>query len=296
MPNLTALSIDPSSSRGKILSKVNPDDFAWALPFMRTGYAGRGLVYLVVAGLSLWSIYRGGQAQGTQSALQSISGGWGAFIVAAVAAGMFAYAIWRVIDSIWDLEAHGTSAKGIIARIGMLVTGLIHAGIGGLAIIALGFGKSGSSGTDLLSKALDTQIGMWAIGIGGLITIGAGIYYLHKAYSQDYRDNLTANHFTLNWNTVLRIGVAAQGIIVALIGGLFVYAAMHSDASDAGGMGSVFDWLQSQPFGQFIIIAICLGLLAFALFCFVNAAYRVVPKAATNDTQTVTARLKNAVS
>jgi hypothetical protein len=51
--------------RAEILTKINPDDFAWALPFMRAGYAGRGLVYLVVGGVSLWSVYRGGQAEGT---------------------------------------------------------------------------------------------------------------------------------------------------------------------------------------------------------------------------------------
>ncbi len=39
----------------------------------------------------------------------------------------------------------------------------------------------------------------------------------------------------------------------------------------------MFDWLQSQPFGQGLVVAMCAGLLGFALFCFVNAAYRIIP-------------------
>ncbi|MCG6112733.1 MAG: DUF1206 domain-containing protein, partial [Paracoccus sp.] len=40
----------------------------WAVPLMRVGYAGKGLVYLAVAGVSLRSIWRGGEAQDTSSA------------------------------------------------------------------------------------------------------------------------------------------------------------------------------------------------------------------------------------
>ncbi|WP_241963037.1 DUF1206 domain-containing protein [Thalassorhabdomicrobium marinisediminis] len=296
MPNLNALSIDPTSTRGKILSKVNPDDFAWALPIMRTGYAGRGLVYLVVAGLSLWSLFQGGQAQGTKEAFQSMSdSAWGTFIIGAIVAGMVAYAIWRLIDCIWDLEAYGTSGKGIIARAGMLVTGLTHLGIGVLAATAMGAlssSSSGSSGKSILTRILEWPGGQWIVGIAGVLTVCAAIYYLFKAYAQTYRDTLAANHFTTHWNWLLRLGVAAQGFIVGFIGVLLVYAALQSDASEVGGLGTLFDWLNSQAFGKILVVALCLGLLAFALFCFVNAFYRVVPKAAGDDVETVSARLR----
>lgn len=36
---------------------------------------------------------------------------------------------------------------------------------------------------------------------------------------------------------------------------------------------------------------VCLGLLGFALFCFVNAAYRIVPKVSGPDVQTLAAKL-----
>ncbi len=298
MPSVDALVTKADATRRKILSDVDPGDFAWAIPIMRAGYAGRGLVYLIVASVSLWSIWQGGQAQGTQSAMSSLDGVWGTIVVGFVAAGMFAYAIWRVVDCIWDLEAYGTTAKGLIARGGMLVTGAAHAGIGVLAITAIGLQSSGSGSdkTTLLSKIMQMPGGVWLVAIAGALTFAAGVYYLYKAVAQTYREHMQANHFTLNWNWALRAGVAAQGVIICIIGGLIVFTAATTDPSQAGGIGTVFDWLQEQPYGKFLVVALCIGLLGFSLFCFVNAAYRIVPKAADGDTRSVAVFLKRAQS
>ena len=279
------------SEQDKILSKINPENFAWSLPFMRAGYAGRGLVYLIVVGVSLWSVWQGGEAEGTGSAMRSMDGWIGTLLVTLIAAGMFAYAIWRCIDSLWDLEAHGSSVKGVIARAGMVVTGALHAGIGVLAIAALGSRSSGGGGTSLLSRVMQTDAGPWFIGAAGALTIGAGFYYIYKAVSQSYRGNLKANHFTLHWNPLLRAGLCAQGVSIGIIGGLILYAALTVDASQAGGLGSAFDWLHEQIYGKFLVVALCLGFACFSLFCFVNAAFRIIPKAADDSEENIAARL-----
>ena len=53
-----------------------------------------------------------------------------------------------------------------------------------------------------------------------------------------------------------------------------------------------FAWLTRQPYGWLIVAAICVGLLGYALFCFVNAAYRFVPKVIGGDIATLAARAK----
>ena len=99
-------------------------DLEWTAPVMRVGYAGRGFVYLAIAGLSLWAIWRGGQAQGTKTALATLErSGWGKAVLAAIALGLVAYALWRALDAWIDLEAYGTDGKGLVARAGMIVTG-----------------------------------------------------------------------------------------------------------------------------------------------------------------------------
>lgn len=289
-----SLSIKPDSRRARRLEDVNPEDFAWSIPIMRAGYAGRGLVYLVVAGVSLWSMLRGGQAEGTSEAMQSLQGGWGTAVIVLIALGMFAYALWRLVDCIWDLEAYGRDAKGLVARAGMLVTGAAHLGIGGLALTLLIGRSGGSSGRQMLDSVLQNPGGQLAVGVAGLLTIGAGVYYLHKAMTEEYRNHLRANSVTTHMNGALKAGLAAQGVVIGIIGMLICYAALQANASEAGGLGSAFDWLQGQVYGRVLVGLLCLGLLGFSLFCFVNAGYRIIPKAADRGIESLGARLRAA--
>lgn len=266
-------------------------DMGWAITLMRVGYLGRGLVYLAVAGISLYSIWRGGQAQDTSSALGWLENTWGGgAALFLILVGMLAYAIWRVVDAAYDLEDYGQDAKGAVARIGMVVTGIIHLGIGILAFSLLfGSGKEeqGSSIPGHVETVMQWPGGRWLIGLAAFLILGAGAYYLRQGWRNDYRKHLQANEFTRRWNPVLKAGVMAQGLVIGVIGLLFLFAAWRSDPQAAGGVGEAFSWLSNQAYGRFLVIAVCVGLVGFAIFCFVNAAYRIVPKASGPDIQSL---------
>lgn len=268
-------------------SKMN-----WAIPVMRLGYAGRGVTYVAVAGISLWTIWQGGAAQGTSATLKSIeTSPFGMLILSAIGIGLLCYTGWRVLDGIADLEEEGDDASGWIARGGMIVTGLLHAAIG-FAALALVIGRGGESGdTSQIEQAtrivMAAPLGIWLIGAAGLATLGAGLYYLHKAWSQSYLTKLAANHFTTHWNGLLRTGVAAQGVVIIIISGFLIYAFWTHNPQQAGGLGQTFSWLSDQIYGQVLVTFLCLGLLGFALFLFVNALYRVVPRLSDPDLRTV---------
>ena len=269
-------------------------DFSWAVPVMRAGYAGRGLVYVVVAGISLYAIWRGGQAQSTSSALGWLEATtWGGVLLFLIFVGMLAYALWRVVDAIWDLEDYGRDGEGAIARTGLVVSGLVHLGIGILAFSLLfgGGGDQGSSIPRYVGTVMQWPGGRWIVGLAGLIIIAAGGFYVHKGWTEKYREHLRGNRFTLRWNKALKAGVISQGVVVAIVGLLFTYAAIRANPSEAGGVGAAFSWLSQQAYGQVLVALICVGLLGFSLFCFVNAAYRIVPKAADPDIATLDARL-----
>ena len=275
---------------------MSQQDLSWAVPVMRAGYAGRGLVYLVVAGFSLYAIWHGGQAQGTSSALAQLEGtAWGAAVLLAIFLGMIAYAVWRWIDAAFDLEEYGSDGEGVVARIGMAVTGTVHLGIGGAAFLLL-FTSRGSGGGSTLTKAVDAVMGWpagrWLVGAAGLAIVGAGIYYIGKAWKESYRQHLRANHFTTRWNWMLKAGLMAQGAVMLILGGLVIYAALSHNPQEAGGVGQAFAWLRGQPYGRVLVAVLCAGLLGFAVFCFVNAAYRIVPKVVGDDVETLAARAK----
>src|SRR4051794_27325108 len=107
-------------------------DLAWSVPVMRVGFAGRGLVYLAVASFSLYAIWRGGRAQGTAPVLRHLEDSIaGDIMLALIGLGMLAFAVWLAVDSAYDLDASGSDAKGIAARLGLAISGVVAAGIGG---------------------------------------------------------------------------------------------------------------------------------------------------------------------
>jgi len=290
-----ASALGAEQDKGTTMSK---QDLGWTVPVMRTGYAGRGLVYLIVAGISLYSIWRGGQAEGTSSALGWLDGSaWGTLLLCLVALGMFAYAVWRIIDAIYDLEDYGSDGKGAIARTGMVTTAIAHAAIGVTAFSLVfqsggGGGGSGSAISDYVATVLGWPAGRWIVGAIALILFGTAIYYVRKGWKEKYREHIQGTPTTERLNPVLKIGTIAQGVVIGIVGVLFFYAAWQGDPSEAGGTEAVFGWLSQQVYGQTLVVILCVGLLAFAIVCFVNAWLRYIPKVAGPDVATLAARLK----
>ena len=277
-------------------------DYSWAVPVMRAGYAGRGVTYLAVAGISLWAIWRGGDAEGTSSVIDTLGGSaWGVVVLWIIGLGLIAYAIWRGLAAVEDLEDYGTEAKGLVARAGMVVSGLVHGALGAAALgtaLRGGGGEDGSGGgvSAAVSTVLGWPGGRWLLLAAALCTIGAGLYYAHKGIAAKYRDKLAANAFTTRYDLVLRAGVVAQGVVILIIGGFLGSAALNGNAEEAGGLDRVFDWLANQPFGNVLVVALCLGLLGFAFFCFVNAAYRIVARVSGGDVSSLAASLRARVT
>ncbi len=189
---------------------MRDDPLAWTVPVMRAGYAGRGLTYLVIAGFSLWAIWRGGQAQGPSSALASLeSTGGGGIVLVLIFLGLLAYAAWRVIAAARDLDAHGADAKGVVARVGMAVSGLLHLSLG-FAALSLLLSSGGTEGESRLREwvgaVMDWPGGRWLIGLAGLAVIGAGAKYVIEGWTASYEEYLAASAFTSRWRTALRTG------------------------------------------------------------------------------------------
>lgn len=257
----------------------------WVVPVMRAGYAARGLVYAIVGGIAVSSAFRGGQAEGAKGAIASMQGVlWGQLLLWVVALGLLAYAVWRGLSAWMDLERHGTDAKGVIARIGTAVSGVIHLGLAVYAArVALGGGSSGDSTESWTARLMQMPFGRWLVVIVGLIVIAAGIYYAHKGLSERYQRNLRSTELTQRLEPVCKAGLLAHGIAIVLIGGFFVYAGWTSDPSEAGGLEQAFRTVREAAFGRILLGLLGLGFVGFAVYCWIEAAYRIVPARAGSD-------------
>ena len=88
----------------------------------RIGFAARGLLYVVIALLVL----RTGRAESPSGALEYLGQGGGRLLLGVMAAGLFAYGLWRLADAAFDVERHGADGKGALERLGAGASGVVH--------------------------------------------------------------------------------------------------------------------------------------------------------------------------
>lgn len=269
---------------------------SWVLPVMRFGYAARGVVYVIVSGLALMAAASGRRAPGTTDSVMELDAtATGIAAILVIVLGLFAYAAWRLICAALDLEDYGHDAHGAIARLGQTVTGLIHAGIGvSLLLEVTGQSKGGGMNQQAESwtaALLALPLGQWIIAAAGAITLGAGGYYGYKGLSEKYKSHLHCTSFTERLDPLVKAGLVAHGLVIALLGAFLIFAAATAEPGQAGGLSQAFETVRAMAFGPILLAGLALGLLAFALYCFVEAGYRVVPRVDGPDVKTLAHRL-----
>jgi hypothetical protein len=88
-----------------------------ALPFARTGYFARGLIYLTIGFLALLTILeisKSGKLTDSKGAIQSIlEASYGTFALYLLIGGLISYSLWRIVQSLLDFDNHGLGPRGL---------------------------------------------------------------------------------------------------------------------------------------------------------------------------------------
>lgn len=266
----------------------------WVIPMMRAGYSARGVVYLILGGLTLSAAWSGGQAEGTKGAIETLrEQPFGQILLWIVALGFLCYAVWRWIAAYYDLERRGDDETGLFQRLALVVTGLIHAALGvGIAALALGVGSGsgeGDSASNWTAKVLAMPGGKWIVGIAALCIAGAGVHYILKGWQKKYERYIQSNEKTRKLQPLLRWGFVSYGIVLAIVGVFLLFAAINSNPENAMGIGGALEYIRGMTGGRFLLGLIGLGILGFGVENFVEARYRVVPGVGSSDSLTTMA-------
>lgn len=259
----------------------------WVIPMMRAGYSARGLVYLILGGLTMSAAFWGGNTEGTKGALQTLRDApFGQVLLWLVAFGFICYGVWRFIAAYFDLENRGDEEKGVFQRLALVVTGLIHVGLGvGMATLTMGVGASSGSGgaSDWTAKVLQMPGGKWIVGIAASAILGAGIHYVIKGWKKKYKRYIQNNAKTRKLEPLLRWGFVSYGIVLAMVGVFLGFAAINSDPSSAMGVGGALEYIHGLTGGRVLLGVIALGIIGFGVENFVEARYRIVAGANYNS-------------
>jgi hypothetical protein len=204
---------------------------------------------------------------------------FGTALLATVAVGLLAYAAWRFLQAVLDADGHGTDAKGLAVRAGLLVSGATYVALGAYAVrLAIGSGADGSDGTaDWIGAMLGWPLGRWIVGAIALAVAGAGVAQIYKGWSERFARRLAMDAATRRWaHPICKVGLVARGVVFVVMAGFFAQAALQYDPQEAGGLLDVLRVVQQSPFGGVAFAAIAAGLLAFGAYGLIQAVYRRV--------------------
>jgi hypothetical protein len=251
----------------------------------RAGYAVKGVLYALIGLLALrTALGNGGRATGTEGALRAVAEtSFGTVLLALIAAGLVAYALWRFVQAALDPEREGADAGGVVKRLGYAGSGVVYAGLALSAVrLLLDNGDAGGAGTRSWTARLMSQpFGPWLVGLAGVVGIGIGGYQLYRAWKVKFWEHLDTGAMSASaarWAVgVSRFGIAARAVVFALIGVFLVVAALASDPAEARGLDGVLEALRGQPYGPYLLGLAALGLVAYGLYGVVNARYRRIP-------------------
>lgn len=266
---------------GRQVERVAIGARPWIERLARVGYLAYGVVYVLVGVLAVQAAVGSGKAASQEGALSSILlAPLGRVLLGLVAAGLLAYAVWRLIQGILDPENEGKDAKGIVKRIDHVINGLFHAALalsaGGLA---LGVGGGGGGSPDDMTATLMAQPFGRALAVAvGVAIVGAGLFQFRNAYKADFRDELKTGAMSSGertWTTRIgRLGLVARGVVFGVVGIFLAQAALQANPNKARGVGGALQTLAQQPFGPYLLGGVALGLVCYGVFMFAMARYR----------------------
>jgi hypothetical protein len=264
--------------------RISQSARGWIVPLARFGYAAKGVVYLIIGGLAALAAFTGGgRTTDSRGAFEEIlSKSYGKLLLGAIAIGMAAYAIWRIVQAVKDTENKGSSAKGLARRIGYAVIGAIHIGLA-YSAVKLILGSGGESRGDAASKEwtaklLEQPFGQWLVGAVGLGFIAFAVSQFYKAYTAKFREKLETNEMDEKTQILAtrtgQAGLSARGVVFGIIGFFLIQAALHSSAGEARGLSGALRALEQQSYGQWLLGIVALGLVAYGFYMLVQARYR----------------------
>lgn len=251
----------------------------------RAGYAARGIVYMIIGWLAIESaIGSGGSTTGSKGALRELLAQPGGQIaLLAIVVGLFGYAIWRFVQSYFDADEHGTDAKGLAIRAGLMGSAISHVLLAIYAITLLvgtfaGPSDSGnSSAQGWTAELLSQPFGQWLVGIVGAIVLTVGIAHIVKAWKTKFERFLDMTEQQLKIGRPIAIfGLVARGFVFVVIGGFFITAAYKADPDQAKSLGESLAVLQQSAFGPWLFGFVAFGLFAFGLYSCMEAVFRRV--------------------
>jgi uncharacterized protein DUF1206 len=280
--------ISPILSRGVGETKRQLKQAArsdWTRGLARWGLVSKGALYLLVGLIAAdVSIGGGERVQDRAGALSTLADTWyGKVLVGAVAVGLLGYALWRFVETVLGRPLEGGEKEGWLKRLGFAARCAWYIGLFGVAASALaGADESGGSSKEdrFTARVLDWPLGRWLVIAVGLGILGAAAFNLWRGLTGSFRKNLKLRKMS-DWEEKVFVAVGvfghlARAVVFGLIGFFLARAAWQFDPKETIGLDGALAKVLRQDYGDTLLGLVSTGLIAFGLYCWVEARYREV--------------------
>jgi len=250
----------------------------WMEVLGRVGLVAKGVSYALVGALAIGvALDAGGDTTSREGALHTLAGNaFGTIVLVLLALGFAAYALWRVLQAIRCDEWP--------KRLGYLGRAAIYGSLAYSAARIVAGAGGGESQNEKAHKTTATVLswpaGQWLVGAGALVVIGVGLWNLYRGISRKFEDKwVSRSDAAQRWGGRAGVvGHTARFVVFALIGVFAIKAAVEYDPKDAVGLDGALQKLAQQSYGSVLLGLTAAGLLAYAVYCWVDARYRDVTR------------------
>jgi hypothetical protein len=250
----------------------------WTDRAVRVGMVAYGIVHLTIAWLGIQLSFgdHSGAASRNGALHQLAQQPFGGVVVWVVAIGMFLLVVWKLLEAFVDFSMEDGAKK--VGKPAVNVFKAVVYGTLGVSALHVATGsKSKSKTSDYTATLMDQPLGRWLVGLVGLAIIGYGGYLVYRGWAEKFLKHLDAEGRSGDagraYKLFGKVGYIAKGVAIAVIGVLFVYAAIDHSAKKSGGLDQALHKVLQQPFGPVLLFVISVGIGCYGLFCFARARH-----------------------
>jgi Domain of Unknown Function (DUF1206) len=144
---------------------------------------------------------------------------------------------------------------------------------------ALGHGQGRGTEQHTLAGVLGLPGGHALVTAIGAVCAGIGVYLVQKGVRSGFTDEIdlgtVAPSLRAGTHRVCQVGFVLKGVALVLVGVVVGWAAVTARPDRGDGMDGALRVVAGQPFGQWLLTVIAVGLAAFAVYCLVRARHPV---------------------
>ena len=251
----------------------------WLDHAIRAGLVAYGIVHLMVAWLAAQL------ALGDKSENASNSGAlhalaeqpMGGVLIWMIAVGMLLLVVWRLLEFAMGYQDETDDAKRWRKRATSLGKASCTASWPGARSRSRWARGPAAARTPPPPSSWTCPAGSSSWARSGSRSSATAAYLVYRGWTEKFTEHLDAQGQSGKDGSAYvlfgKVGYIAKGISIAIVGGLFGYAAITHDAKKSGGLDQALQTVLEQPFGQLLLIAIAIGIACYGLFCFARAKH-----------------------